>query len=107
MNETINQSCQEVLSQTLDISAKNNVVNNEITYGRSLWSDEVENMENINDGNNAGKDAQKERKENQTCNLIQDATVNPSGFQTKVDDNLRSTMNFKGSRWFERCTNSC
>ncbi|OIS98445.1 hypothetical protein A4A49_04401 [Nicotiana attenuata] len=89
----MNQSCQEVLSQTLDVSTKNNVVNNEITYERSLWSDEVEIMQNINDGNNAGKDAQKGRKENQTGNLIQDATVNPSGFQTRVDDNLRNTIN--------------
>lgn len=60
---------------------------------RSLWSDEIELKKNKIDGNNVGKHAQKGEEENQINTLIQDAIVNPSCLQTRVEDDLRQTMN--------------
>lgn len=51
------QSCQEVPSQIFDASTKNNLPNNKVSSGRSLWSDEVEDMEMNNVVNKGVKTA--------------------------------------------------
>lgn len=61
-------------------------------FGSYLWSNEVDNIEKNNDENNVVKIAQSGGKRNQIVNLIPAATVNPSEIQTRVKDNLRSTM---------------
>lgn len=51
LNVATNQTCQEVPSQTFDASVKNNLSNNKVPSRRSLWSDEVKNMEMNNSVN--------------------------------------------------------
>ncbi|OIS97192.1 hypothetical protein A4A49_19961 [Nicotiana attenuata] len=92
LNFTVNHSCQDIPSQSIDDSEKN-VATNEIYSSRSLCSDELELMENKTDGNNVGKHTQKGEEENQTNTLIQAAMVNPSGLQTRAKDDMSHTMN--------------
>lgn len=60
LNVTVNHSCQEIPSQTFDDSTLNKVSKNKVTPAKSLWSDEVDNMELIDDANNAQKFEQSE-----------------------------------------------
>lgn len=92
LNVTVNKSCQEIPSQTLDDSDKN-VANNGINSGNYLQGDEEEIIENNSDENNAGKTAQFAGKKSQTVALIPAATVNPIDLETRVVNNLRSMMN--------------
>lgn len=87
MNVTGNHSCQEIPSQTYDDS-KEHGTNIEVSYGTTLWSDEVEIVENDTNENLSPKS--KEESHNKQAdlasNLSPKSTVNPRSSKPRVED---------------------
>lgn len=69
LNMTINESSQEMPSQTSENSTEFNEVNNEITSGRQMWSDKVEIMEKHSIENVDEVRAQRKDFQNQKVDL--------------------------------------
>ncbi|OIT33173.1 hypothetical protein A4A49_07144 [Nicotiana attenuata] len=88
INVTMNQSCQEEPSQTIEDSSKEINVTSATNDGNSLWSDEVGLMEEnyIATISANGKDRRHTIQEKQADNVYHNATVNPSIQQTRVKD---------------------
>lgn len=59
--------------------------NNEITFGYSLWSDEVENMDKNTEADITVISAQSGRMQGQTVDLIFTATINPSLLKNRTE----------------------
>lgn len=83
---TINHSCHEIPSQTLEESTKLNAADYEATSGYQLWSDEVENREENNEENSTRLYVQTGRVRGKTVDLITPATLKPSTQKSRVED---------------------
>ncbi|OIS96088.1 hypothetical protein A4A49_10501 [Nicotiana attenuata] len=92
LNVPTNHSCQDIPYQTYGDSGKGEE-GNEVNSVKLLWSEEVEAMDDQKGAMKAMED--KEKRDNiqvKKTGKTVDATVNPSGTQTRVDCNS-SSMN--------------